>query len=661
MPRFSQPSLGSNLVKIGETAKILGVSIDTVRRWTASGKLASVRTPGGTRMYDKTNLVKLTPQPVVSFVPKEETILITKKSFAKKWLALAGTGAVTMGLIVGLVLGARERVTGKTASAENGQVLAEAIASSSAYLEINTDVVFNGKVNLPSTDNSFTINTNSDTNSLTVIGNVILDQNLSQASSPTFANLTLAAGTIVLEDVTQTLTNKTISGSSNTLSNIPNSALSNSKITINTSGLLSGGGDVSLGSSLSLSVADNPNPTFTTATISGTLGVGGEASFSAKLILDSATAQINATNNQNLQLGFQNTGQIQFLNGTNYIDANGNLYLNGVLVSSGSVQGFWQRNLGTLAPINITDSLNLGATATSSALVHLAGTAGENSFFDTGKLGIGTRTPDKLLHLYRGSVDAGTEIQIDTPGVLGSQQAQLLLTTKGDGVGGLGLANNKGWAMFGRGNAWGTAAEQNDFGLAYWDGSTWYDSTLSIDSLTQAVGIGTTTPTALLQVFGDSNLQVASISARSGKAALLVDNTIGDLFTASSSGLSRFVIKQNGNVGIGTSVPGAMLNIGNAGSTLGTLRLEGNTSGYVQLQPSAVAGSWTMTLPSSAGSAGQVMTTDGAGNISFGWPTDTFYPNKVIVDASGHGDFTTVKAAMDWGLPNRQRLLIHLK
>ena len=45
---------------------------------------------------------------------------------------------------------------------------------------------------------------------------------------------------------TQTLTNKTISGSSNTLSNIPNSALTNSSITVN-------GSSVSLGGSVTIS------------------------------------------------------------------------------------------------------------------------------------------------------------------------------------------------------------------------------------------------------------------------------------------------------------------------------------------------------------------------------------------------------------------------
>ncbi|TRZ50089.1 hypothetical protein D4S03_07305, partial [bacterium] len=55
----------------------------------------------------------------------------------------------------------------------------------------------------------------------------------------------------------------------------------------------------------------------------------------------------------------------------------------------------WQRISGSLTPINITDSLNLGTTdgATTSALVHLAGTAAENSWVNTGNFGIGTTTP----------------------------------------------------------------------------------------------------------------------------------------------------------------------------------------------------------------------------------------------------------------------------
>lgn len=54
----------------------------------------------------------------------------------------------------------------------------------------------------------------------------------------------------------------------------------------------------------------------------------------------------------------------------------------------------------------------------------------------------------------------------------------------------------------------------------------------------------------------------ASVSGRTAQAALIVDNQgTGDLFAASASGLNRFVIKSNGNVGIGTTTPDAKLDI----------------------------------------------------------------------------------------------------
>lgn len=46
-------------VGIGEAADVLGVSIPTLRRWEAAGKMAAEHTPGGHRRYD---LAKLRPE-----------------------------------------------------------------------------------------------------------------------------------------------------------------------------------------------------------------------------------------------------------------------------------------------------------------------------------------------------------------------------------------------------------------------------------------------------------------------------------------------------------------------------------------------------------------------------------------------------------------------
>jgi hypothetical protein len=48
-----------------------------------------------------------------------------------------------------------------------------------------------------------------------------------------------------------------------------------------------------------------------------------------------------------------------------------------------------------------------------------------------------------------------------------------------------------------------------------------------------------------------------------------------------------------------------------------TLRLAGSTSGYTEIDAPAVAGSNTLVLPSGNGSAGNILGTDGAGNLSW--------------------------------------------
>ena len=51
-----------------------------------------------------------------------------------------------------------------------------------------------------------------------------------------------------------------------------------------------------------------------------------------------------------------------------------------------------------------------------------------------------------------------------------------------------------------------------------------------------------------------------------------------------------------------------------------TLKLNGSSSGYTAIDAPAAAGSNTLTLPTTNGSAGQVLTTDGNGNLSWKSP-----------------------------------------
>ena len=53
------------------------------------------------------------------------------------------------------------------------------------------------------------------------------------------------------------------------------------------------------------------------------------------------------------------------------------------------------------------------------------------------------------------------------------------------------------------------------------------------------------------------------------------------------------------------------------------LRLNGQTSGYVELEAPATAGSNTLTLPDGGGTSGQYLQTDGSGGLSWQTVTDT--------------------------------------
>ena len=56
-----------------------------------------------------------------------------------------------------------------------------------------------------------------------------------------------------------------------------------------------------------------------------------------------------------------------------------------------------------------------------------------------------------------------------------------------------------------------------------------------------------------------------------------------------------------------------------------TLRLNGATSGYTEIDAPAVAGSNTLVLPGGNGSARQTMMTDGAGALSFQWDAGSLF------------------------------------
>jgi len=52
MPRRAGATTDQRPVRIGQAAEILGVSIETLRRWEADGRIRTTRSAGGQRMVD---------------------------------------------------------------------------------------------------------------------------------------------------------------------------------------------------------------------------------------------------------------------------------------------------------------------------------------------------------------------------------------------------------------------------------------------------------------------------------------------------------------------------------------------------------------------------------------------------------------------------------
>jgi excisionase family DNA binding protein len=53
---YEQPD---DLLPIGDTARLLGVSVPTIRRWESEGKIAGTRTLGGQRRFSRSEIERV--------------------------------------------------------------------------------------------------------------------------------------------------------------------------------------------------------------------------------------------------------------------------------------------------------------------------------------------------------------------------------------------------------------------------------------------------------------------------------------------------------------------------------------------------------------------------------------------------------------------------
>jgi hypothetical protein len=146
-------------------------------------------------------------------------------------------------------------------------------------------------------------------------------------------------------------------------------------------------------------------------------------------------------------------------------------------------------------------------------------------------------------------------------------------------------------------------------------------------------------PLASLDIRGNSGtLAIASMSAKTSYAGLVVDNQgLGDLFTASYSGATRFVINNLGYVGVGTATPGAALDVLGAATIGGQLTFK-STFGQIQttaLQQLTIGGGTTGKIVFSAYN-GPALSVGSTGGLVFAGYTGAGAGCTLKTDSNGN-------------------------
>jgi hypothetical protein len=555
----------------------------------------------------------------------------TLNSEAQLAISRGGTNS-TATPTAGAVAYATGSAYGFTAAGTANQILTSGGAGMPIFQNISSLLTAGNQVNFSGTTN-VTINVSStpsfaSVNGLTITNNgantlnIAAGKTLAVNNTLSFAGtdgtsftLPTATDTLVGRSSTDTLTNKSISGSSNSFSNIPNAGLTNSALTINTSGPLTGGGSVALGSSLTLACAtcvQTGGNLFTAAGGSGansTIVQGGTLTLAQGSNITTAnngsgTVTIATINNPTFSTSVTTpiikpsadsttAFQLQTSSGSNVLDVD----------TTNSRVG-----IGTTNPLN---KLGVAGNAVIGSGYAGTNTAPTDGLLVQGNVGIGTTNPSGALHVKGANfssaiIDAPVQSNLNFAsngtvyGYVGAGQVA------GGGNTDLGLRST-GILQFAAGS---TTSQLTINGSAITTPAQWTfsgtGSPIHIDSTT-GTGIG----------FNISGTQFATLGSAANS---LIGGTSTDLALQTSSGgniqfatngtaLSniRMTIASNGNVGIGTTSPVAALTVGTGASLLSGGGRSVSSSGVVVKAIDPGGSSYAMGLTSSGNGGGLII------------------------------------------------------
>jgi hypothetical protein len=169
-------------------------------------------------------------------------------------------------------------------------------------------------------------------------------------------------------------------------------------------------------------------------------------------------------------------------------------------------------------------------------------------------------------------------------------------------------------------NAAGNAGTVTSFGFT------------NANGFTGTVSTATTTPTLSLSLQNASATQSGQLSSTDWSTFNSKQNALTNPVTGVGANTSIAIWNGtnsitsdntliwdavNNKMGISNSTPTELLTLGTAGTTAGTMSLAGATSGRIILKSAAAVTTWTMTLPSTDGTLGQFLQTDGNGVTSW--------------------------------------------